>query len=196
MPRKRKVSSSEPGADGESPGKVREKGKNSKRALQSPDRSRSIDAVRVRFASPKAEDKTMEKITQPKVEEEPSEAEEDDGDEDATPMKKRQKAARSKPEKKLNTKQIESIEPFGSSPPARMFLGAHVGAAGGVSQAVHNAAFIGARAFALFTRNQRQWHSKPLDPREAEAFKAACVKYGYSPKHIVPHGRRGLLPYV
>ena len=46
------------------------------------------------------------------------------------------------------------------------YLGAHVSAAGGADQAVHRAVDIGADAFALFTKNQRQWQGKPL-PDEA-----------------------------
>ena len=43
------------------------------------------------------------------------------------------------------------------------FIGAHVSAAGGVDQAVQRAVEIGANAFALFTKNQRQWSAKPLE---------------------------------
>ena len=42
------------------------------------------------------------------------------------------------------------------------YIGAHVSASGGVSNAILNAEAIGANAFALFTRNQRSWVSKPL----------------------------------
>ena len=38
------------------------------------------------------------------------------------------------------------------------YFGAHVSAAGGVFNAPLNAAVIGADTFALFTKNQRQWH--------------------------------------
>ena len=40
-------------------------------------------------------------------------------------------------------------------------IGAHVSASGGVELAPVNAHEIGANAFALFTKNQRQWVSKP-----------------------------------
>jgi deoxyribonuclease-4 len=46
------------------------------------------------------------------------------------------------------------------------FVGAHVSAAGGVDKAPQNAEAIGAQAFALFTRNQRQWTAKPLSADE------------------------------
>lgn len=41
-------------------------------------------------------------------------------------------------------------------------VGAHVSIAGGVQNAPLNAAASGARAFAMFTKNQRQWQAKPL----------------------------------
>src|SRR5699024_5626278 len=47
---------------------------------------------------------------------------------------------------------------------------------------------IGAKAFALFTKNQRRWEAKPLKPEDIEAFKVNCVKFGYSLDHIMPHG--------
>lgn len=68
------------------------------------------------------------------------------------------------------------------------FFGAHVSAAGGVDNAPVNAHAIGARAFALFTKNQRQWHIHPMSEKTAEAFKANCEKYGFSSAHILPHG--------
>lgn len=59
--------------------------------------------------------------------------------------------------------------------------------AGGVSSAPVNAAAIGAKAFALFTRNPSRWTSKPISDKEAEAFKRNCEVYGYSPACILPH---------
>ena len=67
------------------------------------------------------------------------------------------------------------------------FIGAHVSAAGGVENAPVNASKIGATAFALFTKNQRQWKSKPLTEENIEKFKTNCNELGYSPKHILPH---------
>jgi len=66
-------------------------------------------------------------------------------------------------------------------------VGAHVSAAGGVENAPGNAAAIGARAFALFTRNQKQWKAPPLGEASVTAFKAACRECGFAPKHILPH---------
>lgn len=67
------------------------------------------------------------------------------------------------------------------------YIGAHVSAQGGLENAAINAHAIGARAFALFTKNQRQWHAPDLSAKSIEAFKAACQQYGYAPEHILPH---------
>ena len=67
------------------------------------------------------------------------------------------------------------------------FIGAHVSAAGGVENAPVNAHAIGAKAFALFTKNQRQWQSPPLSEKSIELFKENCEKYGFSPQYILPH---------
>ena len=67
------------------------------------------------------------------------------------------------------------------------YIGAHVSAQGGLENAAINAHAIGARAFALFTKNQRQWQAPALTPKSIEAFKAACQQYGYTPNHILPH---------
>jgi len=67
------------------------------------------------------------------------------------------------------------------------FVGAHVSASGGVENAPINANKIGAKAFALFTKNQRQWFTNPLTPENIKLFKENCEKYGYKPEHILPH---------
>ncbi|MDY0123040.1 deoxyribonuclease IV [Sulfurimonas sp.] len=67
------------------------------------------------------------------------------------------------------------------------FVGAHVSASGGVFNAVENAVAIGAKAFALFTKNQRQWSAKPLDGETIEKFKKALEQSGILPKHVLPH---------
>ena len=67
------------------------------------------------------------------------------------------------------------------------YIGAHVSASGGVENAPINAHNIGAKAFALFTKNQRQWHAPALSAHSIEAFRTACEQYGYSPRHILPH---------
>ncbi|OEE69702.1 deoxyribonuclease IV [Enterovibrio norvegicus FF-33] len=67
------------------------------------------------------------------------------------------------------------------------FIGAHVSAAGGVDKAPMNAAEIGANAFAVFTKNQRQWQAKPLEASTVAAFKAKCQALGFVPEAILPH---------
>ena len=67
------------------------------------------------------------------------------------------------------------------------FVGAHVSAAGGVDQAVLRAHELEATAFALFTKNQRQWRAAPHAEDVIERFKAACQKYNYSSNQILPH---------
>ena len=67
------------------------------------------------------------------------------------------------------------------------YIGAHVSAAGGVFNAPLNAAKIGANAFALFTKNQRQWSAKELSDSEIEQFKANLKASGISAKHVLPH---------
>jgi len=67
------------------------------------------------------------------------------------------------------------------------FVGAHVSASGGVDNAPLNAIKIGAKAFALFTKNQRQWKAKPLEDKMIDSFKANLEKSGILPKHVLPH---------
>ena len=70
---------------------------------------------------------------------------------------------------------------------SKKFVGAHVSASGGVYNAPLNAMEIGAKAFALFTKNQRQWVAKPLDNETIEKFQENLAKSGIEPKHILPH---------
>ncbi len=67
------------------------------------------------------------------------------------------------------------------------YFGAHVSASGGAANAVAAATAIGADAFALFTKNQRQWRSAPLKPEEIDAFRKACRDNGFGPERILPH---------
>mgnify|MGYP003248524798 CR=1 FL=1 len=67
------------------------------------------------------------------------------------------------------------------------YIGAHVSASGGVESAPVNAHKIGANAFALFTKNQRQWVSKPLTEESIRLFKENCAKYDFQPEYILPH---------
>lgn len=67
------------------------------------------------------------------------------------------------------------------------YIGAHTSSAGGVENAVAEAVRIGGNALALFTRNQKSWVSKPLDPKNISAFKEALQKADIQPKHVLPH---------
>jgi len=67
------------------------------------------------------------------------------------------------------------------------YIGAHVSAAGGVENTPVNAARIGANAFALFTKNQRQWAAKPLEKESIRNFCNSCEKLGFAPAQILPH---------
>ncbi len=67
------------------------------------------------------------------------------------------------------------------------YVGAHVSASGGVENAPLNALKIGAKAFALFTKNQRQWVAKPLTQKSIDAFKANLKEANIEPKHVLPH---------
>ncbi len=67
------------------------------------------------------------------------------------------------------------------------YIGAHVSASGGVQNAPLNAAEIGANAFALFTKNQRQWVAKPLTTESIDTFRQNCAEHGFGPESILPH---------
>jgi len=67
------------------------------------------------------------------------------------------------------------------------YIGAHVSAEGGVQNAPLNASAIGARSFALFTKNQRQWFSNPLSSSSIKGFRENCEKLDYKPFQILPH---------
>ena len=67
------------------------------------------------------------------------------------------------------------------------YIGAHVSTSGGVENAPINANAIGANAFALFTKNQRQWVSKPLTAKSIAQFKDNCKKFNFQPEYILPH---------
>ena len=67
------------------------------------------------------------------------------------------------------------------------YIGAHVSASGGVEQAVLRAVEIGANAFALFTKNQRQWKAPPLKAETIEKFKRFCQVHHFTADQILPH---------
>ncbi|MDR2886789.1 MAG: deoxyribonuclease IV [Bacteroidales bacterium] len=67
------------------------------------------------------------------------------------------------------------------------YAGAHVSAQGGVENSPVNANAIGARAFAFFTKNQRQWFANPLSQKSITQFRKNCEKFNYRPFQILPH---------
>ncbi len=67
------------------------------------------------------------------------------------------------------------------------YVGAHVSASGGVENAPLNAEAIGAKTFALFTKNQRQWKAQPLSPESITMFKQRCNDFGFRLDMILPH---------
>ncbi len=67
------------------------------------------------------------------------------------------------------------------------YIGAHTSASGGVQNAPLNATNIGAKTFALFTKNQRQWNAKPLEPAAIETFRQNCADGGFGLDMILPH---------
>ena len=67
------------------------------------------------------------------------------------------------------------------------YIGAHVSISGGVENAPLNAHAIGATAFAMFTKNQRQWSAAPYTEENIAAFQRNCRELGYSSAQILPH---------
>ena len=67
------------------------------------------------------------------------------------------------------------------------YIGAHVSASGGVENAPINALKINAKAFAIFTKNQKQWKAAPLTETNIRSFKENLQKHGFLPEFILPH---------
>jgi deoxyribonuclease IV len=67
-----------------------------------------------------------------------------------------------------------------SSPEAHgpLLLGAHVSIAGGVHKAIGRGEALGCTAIQIFTKNARQWTSKPLSEEEVKRFKDECARTG------------------
>ena len=67
------------------------------------------------------------------------------------------------------------------------YIGAHVSAAGGVENAPLNAQKIGAKAFAIFTKNQKQWKAAPLSENNIKLFNENCTRLGFDARYVMPH---------
>ncbi|KAF8163804.1 xylose isomerase-like protein [Crassisporium funariophilum] len=98
--------------------------------------------------------------------------------ESSSTKRKRKTKAKDVPDKSTFLERVES--------PWK--IGAHVSAAGGVENAVVNAAAIGANAFALFLKSQRKWTSPPLTSDSISEFKKRMKEYGYGNRMVLPHG--------
>jgi len=70
---------------------------------------------------------------------------------------------------------------------SKKFVGAHTSASGGVFNAASEAKELGAKAFALFTKNQKRWDAKALETDVIDKFQRAIDDAGILPKHILPH---------
>ncbi|KAJ7718963.1 xylose isomerase-like protein [Mycena maculata] len=93
--------------------------------------------------------------------------------------------------KKIRTSKAKGKPPpprYGERPESLWKVGAHVSAAGGIENAIINAAAIGANSFALFVKSQRKWTSPALTEATISSFKAGLIEHGYEPRHILPHG--------
>ncbi|RDB22943.1 putative endonuclease 4 [Hypsizygus marmoreus] len=96
-------------------------------------------------------------------------------------------ATGSKPKRKAASKNIDKTM-FPERHGSQWKVGAHASAAGGVENAIVNAAAIGANAFALFVKSQRKWTSPALTTTSITSFKARMEEYGYSSSVVLPHG--------
>lgn len=67
------------------------------------------------------------------------------------------------------------------------YIGAHVSASGGPSEALERAHQLGATALALYTKNQRQWTAPPLAKGDIERFRELAEEYHFGPEQILPH---------
>ncbi|TFK79502.1 AP endonuclease, partial [Polyporus arcularius HHB13444] len=94
--------------------------------------------------------------------------------------------------KKTRRKKKEISEPipgdFAARVTNRWKIGPHVSSAGGVENAIVNAASVGANAFAIFLKSQRKWDSNALKDESIAKFKERMKEFGYSPRHVLPHG--------
>ncbi|KAI0685051.1 xylose isomerase-like protein [Cytidiella melzeri] len=113
----------------------------------------------------------------------------DSFDTEKPPLKKpRRKAPKQQADVASSAESEYDLADFPTRVTSPWKFGPHVSAAGGVENAVLNAARIGATAFALFLKSQRKWISKDLSETSVETFKRRLAKLGYDRKHILPHG--------
>ncbi|KAL4929362.1 DNA-(apurinic or apyrimidinic site) lyase APN1 [Aspergillus undulatus] len=103
-----------------------------------------------------------------------------------------QTVAATKTTKKRKTKREKEAEAMplrARTQGLRMYVGAHVSAAGGVFNAVTNSKHIGGNAFALFLKSQRKWDNPPLQDEHRDNFRQLCKEHDYdAAKFVLPHG--------
>ncbi|KAJ5476062.1 hypothetical protein N7475_001791 [Penicillium sp. IBT 31633x] len=97
-----------------------------------------------------------------------------------------------KPKKAQKSKKDQELDTMPLAPRAkglRMFVGAHVSAAKGIFNSIHNSEKIGGNAFALFLKSQRKWENPALQDDHRDQFRKLCAEKGYdAAKHVLPHG--------
>ena len=69
----------------------------------------------------------------------------------------------------------------------KKLIGAHVSASGGVFNAPLNAKNIGANAFALFLKNQKQWNAKDYDDKIIDTFRKNMQDCGFDADSVLAH---------
>ncbi|OTB08760.1 hypothetical protein M426DRAFT_316782 [Hypoxylon sp. CI-4A] len=101
------------------------------------------------------------------------------------PAKKRKTAAKGKTENLMALAKRTVISTLKKS----MYIGAHVSAAGGVHNSIHNAVHIGANSFALFLKSQRKWANPPIPAEARDGFNSLSKEHKFEVhKHCLPHG--------
>lgn len=66
-------------------------------------------------------------------------------------------------------------------------FGSHISASGGVDKVFARAEDVGATSIQIFSKNERQWQAKPLDPGVVDAFHADREAMGIDPRLLVIH---------
>ena len=66
-------------------------------------------------------------------------------------------------------------------------FGSHVSASGGVDRAPQRGVDVGAEAIQVFSKNERQWVAKPLDPAVVQKFRSEVERTGIGFDKLVVH---------
>lgn len=136
----------------------------------------------------KAEEGASEAAATPKSKKRKVKTEEEDGEAEAQETPKVKKPRKTKEQKEEEMVPIASRTAI-STLKRKIYIGAHVSAAGGVDKSIQNATHIGANAFALFLKSQRKWVSPPLADEARDAFTKNSKEQDYDAgKFVLPHG--------